>query len=167
LPVKYRQAINSVELLLGPGWHKPPRCHNVLPALGLRDCTSLRTIKMWVDCDPTDNVFNGFRGPNATEDTYVWFCCDMLHGILEQVPSMELVEIDHDNRVKKESPLTAALQRKTEEFQKRFRWGPVRSASAIKDKESMDVTTGLEKAMTSMGISRLNDEASRAVTVVA
>ncbi|USW48996.1 hypothetical protein Slin15195_G023150 [Septoria linicola] len=163
LPIKYREAINSVELLLGPGWHKPPRCHNVLPALGLADCTTLRTLKIWVDCDPTDSVFNGFRGPNATEDTYVWFCVDMLHSILEQVPSMETIEIDHDNRVKKDSPLTAALKMKAEEFHKRFGWGP--SRRAIKDKDTIDIP-GLEKAMASMGISNVN-EAPRVVEIVA
>lgn len=79
---------------------------------------------------------------------------------------METVEIDHDNRVKKDSPLTAALKRKAEEFHKRFGWGPVRSA--IKDKESIDIP-GLEKAMASMGISNSNNiaETPRVVEIAA
>ena len=167
LPVKYREAITCIELFAGPGWHKPPKCHNVLPALGLADCTNLRTIKIWVDCDPTDSVFNGFRGPNATEDTYVWFCCDLLQGIFEQVPSMETVEIDHDMRVKLDSPLTEALKSKAKEWNKRFTWGPQRTRIEEAEKRKrVEMSDGLKYMMAAMSLHNTN-EAPRVVEIVA
>ena len=38
-------------------------------------------IKIFVEIDPSEPVFAGFRGRNATEDTYKDFCIDLLLGI--------------------------------------------------------------------------------------
>lgn len=149
LPPRYRAAVNTVELRLGPGWSKPPRCQHVKPSLGLTDCTNLRTLKVFVECDPSDNVFAGFRGKGATEDTYKWFCLDLLHGILAQLPSLETVEIDAFPGVKKDAPLVLALKRKVEEGRKRLTWGPLRGWEKGADEPGL---IGLEKAMAGMGL---------------
>ncbi|KAJ9621875.1 hypothetical protein H2203_006755 [Taxawa tesnikishii (nom. ined.)] len=59
---EYRSVVNTVELRLGPGWSKPPVCWNTNEKLGLGDCGSLRTLRIFVECDPSDSIFNGFRG---------------------------------------------------------------------------------------------------------
>ena len=150
LPIRYRNVINTMELRLGPGWSSPPKCQNTQPTLGLKDCTSLRTLKVFVECDVSDSVFTGFHGKNATEETYKWFCVDLLCGILEQVPALETVEIDAYPGVKKDAPLVAALKRKIEEANKRFVWGPLRGWEKDNDEPGL---IGLEGAMASMGIS--------------
>lgn len=149
LPPRYRAAVNTLELRLGPGWHKPPRSMHTKPCLGLADCTSLRTLKVHVEIDPSDNVFAGFRGKGATEDTYKWFCLDLLAGILEQAPSLETVEIDANPGIKKDAPLVMALKRKTEESRKRLTWGPLRGWEKSSDEPGL---IGLEHAMAAMGL---------------
>jgi hypothetical protein len=157
LPARYRQVVNTVEIRLGPGWSRPPKCQNVKSTLGLMDCTSLRNLKILVQTDPSDAIFNGYRGRGATEDTYKWFCMDLLAGILEQVPGLETVEIDA--WVKKDMPLVAALRRKVEEAQKRLVWGPcVREREA---KEAAAKLLAVDGAVMSIG----QEGASRMVQV--
>lgn len=151
LPTHYRSVITTLELRLGPGWSNPPKCQNTrLPSLGLADCSSLRTLKMFVECDPSDPIFAGFRGKNATEETYKYFAVDLLLGILEQVPSLQVVEIDAYPAVKKEAPLVMALRRKVEEGGKRVVWGPLRGWEKEGDEPGL---IGLEMALAGMGIS--------------
>lgn len=150
LPPHYRSAIVSMELRLGPGWSKPPKCQNAGDALGLRDCTSLRVLKILVEIDPSEAVFNGFRGKNATEDTYKLFCVDLLSQIVEQVPSLETVELDAYPGVRKEAPLVMALRRTTNKSGKRFVWGPQRGWEKDSDEPG---SIGLENVMAGMGIS--------------
>lgn len=150
LPRKYRNVIQTLELRLGPGWSSPPKCQKIQPMLGLADCTSLRTLKIFVQCDPSDSVFAGFRGKNATEDTYKCFCVDLLRDILEHVPTLQTVEIDAYPGVKKDAPIVLALKWKVEEAQKRLAWGPLRGWEKDNDEPGL---IGLESAMASLGIS--------------
>ncbi|KAF2168503.1 hypothetical protein M409DRAFT_53168 [Zasmidium cellare ATCC 36951] len=161
LPIHYRNVINTMDLVFGPGWTKPPRCQNIKPDLGLLDCTNLRTLKIFVTIDPSEPVFNGFRGEGATEDTYKWFCVDLLRGILEQVPSLETIEIDANTSVKKHGPLLSALRRTVEAGKKRLIWGPRKQLDT--DEEEPEIVA-LDGAMASMAIS---NEAPLAVTVQA
>lgn len=150
LPTHYRAAITTLELRLGPGWTNPPPCQNTGPRLGLADCTSLRMLKIFVEMDPSDTIWAGFRGKNATEDTYKHFCVDLLRGIMEQVPSLATVEIDAYPAVKKEAPLVMALRRGVEEDGKKVIWGPLRGWEKEGDEPGL---IGLEKALAGMGIS--------------
>ena len=130
LSTRYRSAITTLELRLGPGWSAPPKSQNTDPPLGLEDCTSLRTLKVFVECDPSDNIFNGFRGTGATQDTYKNFCTNLVAGILAQVPSLETIELDAYPGVKKEAPLVMALRRKVEESDTQLVWGPLRGCTS-------------------------------------
>ncbi|KAF7190417.1 hypothetical protein HII31_08131 [Pseudocercospora fuligena] len=160
LPPRYREVINTMELRLGPGWSKPPRCQNTQPRLGLTDCKNMRTLKIFVECDPSDDIFNGFRGANATEETYMWFCVDLLTGILDQVPSLETIEIDAWSGVKKDAPLIKALKMQVEDRKKRLVWGPLRG---WEEKERPGLI-GIENALASLSIS---SEAPRVLAVQA
>jgi len=136
-------------------------CQNTGPALGLADCESLRVLKLFVTCDPSDSTFNGFRGKGANEDTYKWFCLDLLSGIFEQVPSLETVEVDAYTGIKRDAPLIVALRRKVEE-QRRLRlvWGPLK-----REEEVLELKiTRLETAMAGMG---LDSNVPRVVEVAA
>lgn len=159
LPFKYREAVNTLELRLGPGFTAPPRCQNTLPSLGLADCLNMRTLKVFVECDPSDPVFAGFRGANSTEETYKWFCVDLLVGILQQVPSLETIEIDAYPSVKKNAPLVSALVNTAQDAKKKLAWGPQRCW----EEDDKPMIIGLKGAMASMTIS--NNEIPRAVAV--
>jgi len=161
LPVHYREAINKLEFRVGPDWTAPPRCQHVGPTLGLTDCTNLRTLKIFVEIDPSDNVFAGFRGANATEETYKWFCVDIVRGIQEQVPGLETVEIDAYPSVKRDTPLVAALRRTIQEGGQKIVWGPLRGW----EKEVDAGLIGLEDALGSMTLG--GSLAPRAVTAQA
>ena len=100
--------------------------------------------------DPSDTIWAGFRGKNATEDTYKYFCVDLLRGIMEQVPSLVTVEIDAYPGVKKEAPLVMALRRSVEEGEKKLVWGPLRGWEKEGDEPGL---IGLESALAGMGIS--------------
>lgn len=150
LPIRYRNVINTMDLVFGPGWTKPPRCQNTKPDLGLYDCTNLRTLKIFVTIDPSEPVFNGFRGEGATEETYKWFCVDLLRGIMEQVPRLETVEIDANPSVKKYGPLLSALRITVEAEKKRMMWGPRKQLD--KDEEEPEITA-LDGALASLTIS--------------
>ncbi|KAF2766838.1 hypothetical protein EJ03DRAFT_277383 [Teratosphaeria nubilosa] len=151
LPPLYRSAITTMELRFGPGWSAPPRSQFTLnnPSLGLQDCTSLRTLKIFVECDPSDGVFAGFRGKGATEETYKFFCLDLLQGIVEQVPSLESVEIDAYSAVKKDAPLVMALERRIKQENLILAWGPLRGWQKGSDEPG---EIGLERAMAGMGL---------------
>jgi len=160
LAPRYRNVVNVVEMRLGPGWTDPPKCQDTRrPALGLEDCTNLRLLKVLVQLDPSADVFMGFRGKGATEETYKWFCVDLLAGLFERVPSLETVEIDAWPGVKKDSPLVMALQRKVLESKLHLVWGPLRGWEKDADEPGL---IGLEGAMASM---RLGDGAPRVVEV--
>ncbi|KAH9833929.1 hypothetical protein Tdes44962_MAKER08725 [Teratosphaeria destructans] len=151
LPPRYRSAITTMELRLGPGWSAPPRSQFTLnnPSLGLQDCTCLRTLKLFVECDPSDSVFAGFRGKGATEETYKYFCLDLLQGIFEQVPSLESVEIDAFPGVKKDAPLVMALERRIKQENLILAWGPLRGWQKGGDEPG---EIGLERAMAGLGL---------------
>lgn len=157
IPPKYRNVINTMELRLGKGWSKIPRCQNTQPNLGLQDCVGLRVLKIFVQCDPSDTFFNGFRGKNADEDTYKYFCVDLLRGILEQVPRLKVVEIDAFPGIKQSAPLISALKEMVEYAGKTLVWGPLRGW----EKEAE--MSALQQAMTGMGLA----DAPRVVQVQA
>lgn len=152
LPPPYRAAVNTIELRLGPGWTKPPRCQDTWrEELGLQDCVNLRRVKIMVEIDTSDSIFLGFRGQNANEDTYKFFCLELLRGLLVRVPSLETVEIDAYPGVKKDSPLVIALRRlvQNERSSIRLTWGPLRGWEKDGD-EAGEI--GLERAMAGLGL---------------
>jgi hypothetical protein len=149
LPPKYREVVHTFELCLGPGWSKPPRAQNTNETLGLRDCINARTLKIFVELDPSEQIFQGFRGANATEDTYKWFCVDLLRGIFQQMPSLEVVEIDAFPGVRKDAPLVMALRRITTEAGKMVTWGPLRGWG---DMDGVVDVPGLVDALAGMGL---------------
>lgn len=135
-----------MELRLGKGWSKIPRCQNTQPSLGLQDCTGLKLLKIFVQCDPSDSFFAGFRGQNANEDTYKWFCVELLRSILEQVPRLRTIEIDAFPGIKRNAPLITALKETIEAAGKKLIWGPLRGW------EKEDELGGLSQAMADIRI---------------
>src|SRR6266536_6016903 len=98
LPAHYRESMTSLQLRLGPGWNNPPRGWVINDALGLADCINVRVLKVYVECDPSDGIFKGFR---KCDGFYERFSAELLEGVLKEVPSIEVVEFDAYPAVKR------------------------------------------------------------------
>lgn len=122
----------------------------------------MRNLKIFIELDPSVDVFNGFRGKNCTKETYKWFCVDLLTGIFDQVPSLEKIEIDAFPAVKKDSMLVTAVSELVKERKKKLIWGPLRGWEKEDDEPGL---IGLEGAMASMSLS--SNEAPRVIAAQA
>ncbi|KAK7430982.1 hypothetical protein QQZ08_002512 [Neonectria magnoliae] len=118
-----RQTITSLELRLGPGWNAPPRGWVVNPALGLQDCVDVEILKVYVECDPSDNTFNGFR---RSEGFYEGFCRNLLVNVLDELPSVQVVEFDARANVKKSGKMMQGLIDVATQAERIIEWGPRR-----------------------------------------
>ena len=116
-----RAAITALELRVGPSWGKPPRGWVVNSALGLAHCTSLRQLSVFVECDPSNSVFDGFR---RTEGFYEAFCADLLDRVLNGLPAVEQVQFDAWSSVKKGGAMMTGLIETARKQQARIVWGP-------------------------------------------
>jgi len=123
LPARYRESMTNLELRLGPGWNNPPRGWVVNDALGLIDCTSVRVLKVFVEVDPSDGIFKGFR---AGEGFYERFSQGLLKDVLKGVPTIEVVEFDAWPSVKRDGDMMRGLGEMITHFNKVVGWGPER-----------------------------------------
>ncbi|KAI4615845.1 hypothetical protein J4E80_006264 [Alternaria sp. BMP 0032] len=139
-PRKYRALLTRLELRLGPGFTKPPKCWVVDSRLGLAAVKKVYKLKIFVEIDPASNeVFEGWRVGN---DFYTEYCVGLLRGLLAQVPSIDDVEFDAYPSVSKDSPLLRGLVEETKLNQKRVAWGPERGWDKIVE---VDLASVLQK----------------------
>jgi len=120
---RQRGWITSLELRLGPGWNRPPRGWIVNDALGLADCVNLRKLTVFVECDPSDSVFNGFR---RADDFYEKFSRELLDGVLTGLPFLDRIHFDAWSGVKKSGAMMRGLFGVTLAHGRTIRWGPER-----------------------------------------
>jgi hypothetical protein len=123
LPSHYRHSITNLELRLGPGWNAPPRGWVVNDALGLKDCMNVRVLKIFVECDPSDAIFKGFR---RGDGFYERFSQNLLEDVLKEVPGIKVVEFDAWSSVKRSGDMIAGLGEVVSRFGKVVGWGPER-----------------------------------------
>ncbi|KAL4808959.1 hypothetical protein BDV18DRAFT_92546 [Aspergillus unguis] len=135
IPLKYRSSIGIIELILGSSWTAPPQSWKVTPQLGLEHMTRLRLLKVFLECDPSHPVFNGFRLSN---DFYSNFAGNLLRQILEKLPNLEYVEFDGNPSVVKNGSLMNRLLHEATTAGKKIVWGPQRGWTDY-DKEDMVV----------------------------
>ena len=101
-----RALITILELRLGPGWSQPPRGWVVNQALGLTDCQNVKTLVVFVECDPSDDVFNGFR---KFDGFYEEFSHNLLRDILQEIPPLECIYFEANSSVKKSGNMMRRL----------------------------------------------------------
>ncbi|KAL1991467.1 hypothetical protein VTN49DRAFT_4775 [Thermomyces lanuginosus] len=128
----YRPLVRKIELILGSSWTKPPKSWRVTRRLGLRELTGVETLKVFVQCDPSHPVFEGFR---ISTDFYTNFAGDLLRGILQQLPKLENVEFDAWPSVQKDGSLMSRLLAEARAAGKKILWGPERGWSDMDDYE--------------------------------
>ena len=118
-----RQCITSLELRLGPGWNAPPRGWIVNDALGLKDCTDVHKLIVFVECDPSDGIFKGFR---RSEGFYEGFSRRLLTSVMEAMPAVNTLEFDAWSSVKKRGAMMSGLLDIATQSGHQICWGPER-----------------------------------------
>ncbi|KAL8735382.1 MAG: hypothetical protein Q9166_000927 [cf. Caloplaca sp. 2 TL-2023] len=135
LPPHYLEVLTSLELRLGVGWSDPPRPWFVSDRLGLEKCESVRTLRVFVEVDPSSPIFKGFR---LNREFYTDFCGKLLAQVLERLPVLETVEFDAYPSVDRDGALMSRLLEKTREARKRIAWGAKREGGdSLADKLEM------------------------------
>ncbi|KAG7415730.1 hypothetical protein DER46DRAFT_601140 [Fusarium sp. MPI-SDFR-AT-0072] len=123
LKPQQRKCVTSLELRLGPGWNAPPRGWVVNPALGLSDCVDVERLNVFVECDPSDNIFQGWR---RSDGFYEGFSRNLLTDVLEALPSVHTVQFDGWTSVKKSGDMMQGLMGVVNEAGLAIEWGPER-----------------------------------------
>lgn len=118
-----RQNITALELRLGPGWNAPPRGWVVNDALGLKECVSVRKLTVFIECDPSNSVFKGFR---RSEGFYETFSRELLAGVLDEMPLLKIIEFDAYTSVKKSGAMMHGLLDIATQYKRQIQWGPER-----------------------------------------
>lgn len=144
-----RACITSLELRLGPGWNAPPRGWVVNDALGLADCACVHKLSVFVECDPSDGFFKGFRRSNGF---YEAFSRALLAAVLDALPAVVVVEFDAWSGVKKSGAMMRGLLDVAARAECLVRWGPERGWSDADDKPEATVdAASLAKSMPMQG----------------
>lgn len=119
-----RRSLTSLELRLGPGWNKPPRGWVVNPALGLAECVNVRRLTVFVECDPSDNVFTGFR---KADGFYEAFSMNLLDAVLAEMPFVGRIHFDAWSSVKITGAMMMGLLKVAHTRGREICWGPERN----------------------------------------
>lgn len=166
LAPSYRPLVNKIELILGSSWSAPPKTWKITKHLGLTEMTGVRTFKIFVQCDPSHPVFEGFR---ISSGFYTGFAGDLVQKILEQLPKLSQVEFDAWPSVQKNGPLMRRLISEVKAANIRIFWGPERGWN---DWEDEDWNTGANHKLstkphnTSLPISQRTHVTATGVTTV-
>ncbi|CAK7234655.1 hypothetical protein SCUCBS95973_009009 [Sporothrix curviconia] len=122
-------AMTRLELRLGPGFNKPPKCWVVQRKLGLKECVNVHTVNVFVQLDPSVSWLDGFRKAGF----YETFSSALLNDILKELPHVDTVEFDGYESVRKNCPIMEALQSTVREHALRVTWGPRNGWTATSD----------------------------------
>lgn len=112
--------MTSLEIRLGTGWSKPPKTWTVNKKLGLKDCVHVKKLEVFVECDPSHQIFSGFR---VSRDFFTEFAGNLIERIVDSLPSLEEVTFNrHGPSVRRDSELMTRLQEAVLKGQKRIGW---------------------------------------------
>lgn len=139
LSPRCRNSISSLELRLGPGFASPPKNWAVTESLGLKDATNVRILKVMVQVDTSDPMFNGYRARGLGDTFYEDFSKSLLDKILEAVPSINEVQLDAWTSIRKDGPMISGLMSVVKQHKKVISWGPERGWSKDNAKEVIDL----------------------------
>lgn len=118
---RYRAAITCLELRLGPGWTAPPMSWTVRPRMGLADLTSLRTLIVFVEFDPSRDVFRGFR---RGKDFFTRWATGLLKRLVASLPGLRFVQFDAHRSVDRQGDLMTRLFAEASNAERTVLWGP-------------------------------------------
>ncbi|KAM3515165.1 hypothetical protein MY11210_001177 [Beauveria gryllotalpidicola] len=123
LSARQRRCLTKIEMRLGPGWSAPPAGWVVNAALGLQDCIHVHILAVYVEVDPSDNIFDEFR---RADGFYEEFSRELLASTLKGLPSVRTIEFDAYKSVQKRGAMMRSLFSIATESGKAITWGPDR-----------------------------------------
>ena len=123
LPRKYKPPIRTLSLSLGSSWTRPPASWVVRKELGLHLMERVHTLEIFVQCDPSHPVFEGFR---VSGGFYTNFAGELLRQVLEALPNLKWVQFDGNPSVEKDGELMTRLLSETRNAGLMILWGPTR-----------------------------------------
>ena len=88
--------------------------------LKLKDCVNLRMLHIFVEIDPSHDVFKGYRVDGSF---YTIFCGQLMDDLFQRVPSIQKVEFDAYPSVSKDAPLMRELLCRAKGAAKTVVWG--------------------------------------------
>lgn len=138
-----RAHMTSLELRLGPGFSQPYRSWVVNPLLGLDDCVNVRRLYVYIEIDPSDNIFNGWRVNNGF---YESFCQKLLDDILKGLPNADMIEFDARQCVRKGCDMMQGLLEVARTNERQIRWGPRRGWTDEDEDEDLKQEASLASA---------------------
>ncbi|KAJ5667218.1 hypothetical protein N7507_003082 [Penicillium longicatenatum] len=104
-------------------WTAPPKSWAVDDGMGLHEMTLLHTLRVFVECDPSQPVFEGFR---VSKEYYTEFSGRLIKEILDRLPALKFVEFDAYPSVKRDGSLMTRLMKEALAANKKITWGPER-----------------------------------------
>lgn len=155
-----RAHMTSLELRLGPGWGKPYRSWVVDSLVGLVDCANVRRLCVYIEIDPSDSFFSGWRKSNGF---YEKFCQNLLDDILKGLPNADRVQFDAHNSVKKAGDMTRGLLEIATSNGRTICWGPKRGWTDGDEEEEEEEEAALATATLGPGWSLPLNAASIAI----
>ncbi|KAI1799020.1 hypothetical protein F4811DRAFT_137901 [Daldinia bambusicola] len=138
-----RANLTSLELRLGPGWSNPPKGWTVNQALGLSDCVNTTKITVYIECDPGNDFFRGFRQP---DNFYERFSKTLLTNVLNEMPWVERIEFEAWLNVKKSGALMRGLIELVQSRGLKILWGKERGwtdADEVEPPPALDLNAPL------------------------
>lgn len=111
------------------------------PALGLQECLNVRQLTVFVECDPSDGIFNGFR---RSEEFYAGFSKNLLTEVLAEMPYLDRVYFDAWSSVKKTGPMMRTLCDVAASQGLKVCWGPERGWTDQDEEEEVKVWTAAD-----------------------
>ena len=107
LSQRCRDQVVSLELRLGPGWNSPPSSWVINHKLKLEKCHNVRVLKVFVECDPSQPSFKGFR---ISETFFTDFAGGLTKETIRRLPSLEVVSFETFPSVQWDGDLMVRLQ---------------------------------------------------------
>lgn len=148
LKPRQRACLTSLQLRLGPGWNAPPRGWVVNEALGLQECINVHRLYVYVECDPSDGFFKGFR---RSDGFYEGFSRMLLAGIINVLPCLQVIEFDARSCVSKSGPMMHGLLDVAAQSKQLIRWGPERGWTDAEEDPMVQDSDALIEALTLQG----------------
>lgn len=109
-------------MVFGPNWTNPGAKVTAKMRAVLAGLVALTRVKVFVECDPSHPIFDGFR---VSKGFYTSYAEGLLEKVLAGIPGGEMtVEFDGGGLVERDGPLMRRLMRVARERGARIEFGP-------------------------------------------
>jgi hypothetical protein len=140
IPVRHRPLLKHLTLRIGNSWSSPPKSWRVskLLARALPKFTSLTTLRVFVEVDPSEPFFEKYR---ISKSFYTDFAGDLLRDVLAVLTQVTTVEVGGNEGVKVRGPLVSRVVEVARECERDVKWS---EEGAFRNRIEMVVADGQE-----------------------